>query len=307
MYFVNSKVFGGSFFTLWKLTGPPGASVLTGFNIPLPFYTAPPDLVQPNGTKVEAGDCRILDAVYSSGKLYPTYTRANAGSPTVELRQIDVVALTSSGTFLSSTDDFAYPAVDIDENDQVTWAYCVTGPTTYLSVGYRILTTVPFATVDFGIVGNGLANFSTGGSASRWGYYFGAELDPADNRMVWIHGTYASNAPANSWTTRVAAVMPFPTAVGDRPQRAPMLLDPPAPNPATGIVRFGYSIDEAGELDIAVYDARGARVADVARSRHAGVGRDAVEFDARKLPSGVYFVKLTTKTKSTSRKFVVTH
>ncbi len=212
MYFVNSSPFGSSFMTLWRLTGSPGASVLTAFDVSVPAYTAPPDMAQPDLSLVEAGDCRIRDAVYASGNIYAAYTRNNAGSPTVETRRIDVETLVGNGIFLGGGDDIAYPAIDIDENDQITMAYCITGPARLLGVGYNILA-FPSTGITSGPLVVGLANFSSGGSPARWGHYIGADLDPTDGRTVWIQGCYASNDPLNSWTTRVGAVTAFPPSI----------------------------------------------------------------------------------------------
>jgi len=212
MYFVNSAPFGSSFMTLWRLTGSPGASVLTAFDVSVPAYTTPPDMAQPDLSLVEAGDCRVRDAVYASGKMYAAYTRNNAGSPTVETRRIDVATLVDDGFFLGGSEDIAYPAIDIDENDQVTLAYCITGPARLLGVGYNILA-FPGGTITSGAFVVGLANFSSGGSPARWGHYIGADLDPTDNRTVWIQGCYASDNPLNSWTTRVGAVTAFAPSI----------------------------------------------------------------------------------------------
>jgi hypothetical protein len=211
MWFVNSVPFGDNFFTLWKLSGPPGVSSLIGYDVPTIPYTAPPDMTQPNATLVDAGECRFSDAVYASGKLYGTFARNNAGSPTVQIQQIDVVTLDDTGTFIGGADHKAYPTVDIDENDQVTFAYCITGAARFLSVAYNILA-FPVVGIDAGVVMVGQANFSSGASPYRWGPYFGAALDPSDDRTVWIHGSYASNSPANSWTTRVGQATAFTEA-----------------------------------------------------------------------------------------------
>lgn len=208
MYFVNNKQGGGNFFTLWKLIDLPGSSTLTGYDVPTLAYAAPPDMVQPNATLVDAGDCRVRDAVYSSGNLYAAFTRDTFGSPTVQTEQITVTTLAHTGVFIGGGDDFGYPAIDIDENDQFTFAYAVSGPAKFLGIQYYILT-LPLVAIETGQIMSGLADFSSGPAPYRWGPYFGAALDPADGRTVWIHGSYASNAPLNSWTTRVGAVTGF--------------------------------------------------------------------------------------------------
>ena len=311
MFFVNSVLFGDDYLTMWKLTGDPGASVLTGYNVPVPAYVYPTDMVQPGATLVDVGDCRIRDAVYSSGSLYAAHNRLQGPDlgPTIEVRRIDVVSATSpeGASTASSVFDFAYPAIDIDEDDQITIGFCQCGPTMFLSVRYAEFTMDPLVAIDSGDIMLGLASFQYGASPYPWGPYFGVALDPFDGSTAWVHGLYASNNPVNTWTSRVGAINANLTPVTDEPGRVPTMLLAPAPNPGSAMVRFGYSVEEAGEVEIAIYDVAGKRVAQVARKYATKAGADGVDFDTTKLSSGVYFVKLSTPTKSASRKFVVTH
>jgi len=96
------------------------------------------------------------------------------------------------------------------------------------------------------------------------------------------------------------------TAVAESPRHTPMYLLPPRPNPASGRVDLSYSLSEPAVASIAVYDVRGRRVADVFASRKVGAGTGIARFDAQRLPSGIYFVKLETATASVTRKLVVT-
>ncbi len=214
MYFVNNDFAGDDFFTLWELTGNPGSSILTGFDMTVTAYAMPPDMPQPNATLVDAGDCRVRSAVYSSGSLYAAYTRDEGlgNGSAVEVRQFDVATAASlGGAYLpgGAALDSAYPAIDIDENDQVTWAFCQVGAAKFLSISYFVLTVVPISVVDQGEFFNGQANFAFGSQPYRWGPYFDVALDPSDGRTAWVQGLYASNSPVNSWTTRVGAVSSF--------------------------------------------------------------------------------------------------
>ena len=63
------------------------------------------------------------------------------------------------------------------------------------------------------------------------------------------------------------------------------------PNPFNSLTRIGYSLAEAGIVDVAVYDLSGRRVAELASgARESGV--HSLTFDASGLSSGVYLVKL---------------
>ena len=310
MIFVNDAYFGDDYFTLWKLTGPPGASVLTGFNVAVPPYSFPMDMVQPGASNVDAGDCRIRDAVYRSGALYAAYTRNQGASlgPVVEVLKIDVATATlrDAAATASSQVDFAYPAIDINQNNQITLGFCQSGASMFLSFRYAVFSMDPLVPLDAGDVMLGQASFVNGLAPYRWGPYFGVALDPANDRRAWAHGLYASNSPVNTWTSRVAGIAMNPTPVTGR-SLSPMLITATTPNPAGAMVRFDYSVDEAGEIEIAVYDVAGKRVDTVIHRQVDTPGTDAAEFDTSQLASGVYFVKLSTPTKSASRKFVVTH
>jgi hypothetical protein len=83
----------------------------------------------------------------------------------------------------------------------------------------------------------------------------------------------------------------------------PMFLSAPAPNPANAHVTLRYAVDEPGPTNLSVFDVAGHRVETVVDTGLPGMAT----IDTSRMASGVYFVKLATRTKSISRKFVVTH
>jgi hypothetical protein len=105
---------------------------------------------------------------------------------------------------------------------------------------------------------------------------------------------------------RVNACGEVATAIGDdSPPVALLSLEPPVPNPANGLVRFRYTVDEPGAADLEIYDVAGRRVARVFNGRPVEAGPGEVDFDTTGLTSGVYFLKLTIGGKDVSRKIVV--
>jgi hypothetical protein len=101
---------------------------------------------------------------------------------------------------------------------------------------------------------------------------------------------------------------PTATAVADNgPERAPMYLAPPAPNPISNSAKITFGLERNEAVTITVYDVAGRRVATLVDGERRPMGLNTVDLDAGNLPSGVYFVKLSTKLKSMTRKFVVTH
>jgi hypothetical protein len=95
------------------------------------------------------------------------------------------------------------------------------------------------------------------------------------------------------------------TPVDDRTTPPPFTLAAPYPNPVTGVATIDFSVDSDETVSIAVYDVAGRRVALLLDRARRTAGAGAVDFDANGLPSGVYFVKMQTPTRSVSRKITV--
>ncbi|HET6349398.1 MAG TPA: T9SS type A sorting domain-containing protein [Candidatus Krumholzibacteria bacterium] len=77
------------------------------------------------------------------------------------------------------------------------------------------------------------------------------------------------------------------------------------PNPFSGSTTLGFDLDVAAPVTVTVYDVAGRRVADVVKSRAFPAGPGELHFDAGTLASGVYFVKLSTPSKSVTRKITI--
>jgi hypothetical protein len=65
------------------------------------------------------------------------------------------------------------------------------------------------------------------------------------------------------------------------------------PNPFNPVTTLRYTLSEAGEASLSVYNIQGQRVATLAAGQHAQGTHSAV-FDAGRLASGVYLYRLTT-------------
>jgi len=94
------------------------------------------------------------------------------------------------------------------------------------------------------------------------------------------------------------------TAILDTPQRTPMYLRPPSPNPAAGRTTLSFQLEREGTVSLTVYDVQGRRVAKVLDASLAAGPHERM-FDTHGLASGVYFVRLQTPTASVTRKLVV--
>jgi len=76
------------------------------------------------------------------------------------------------------------------------------------------------------------------------------------------------------------------------------------PNPFNPVTQFEYAIPEDVNVNIAVYDASGSKVADI-RNGFQNAGSYSVSWDAGNQPSGIYFVRFTAGEFSTSEKVML--
>jgi len=214
VYLVASRASGGSSFTLWTIAGPPGASLLLSANIPVPAYTTPPNLRQPDLSYLEAGSCRVTDCVFDGDYVFAGYGRAFGANPTVAVRRIHTGSLATTEVFLGGVATVGYLGFDIDENGLQTWCYVTSSTGTFPTATWVTLDYGVPALTGGGTLGAGLANYTIGGSGTDgspwiWGSYYGVARDPSDDRTMWVHGAYASNSPTPSWSTNVGAVTTF--------------------------------------------------------------------------------------------------
>ena len=81
------------------------------------------------------------------------------------------------------------------------------------------------------------------------------------------------------------------------------------PNPVRGDVRFSFSLAKAGYAKLDVYSLTGQKVATIADSYRASgphsVSWNGLDKSGRKVSAGLYFYRLTTDSRSLTRKFVV--
>lgn len=90
-----------------------------------------------------------------------------------------------------------------------------------------------------------------------------------------------------------------PLAVPDR-----LVLRENFPNPFTEQTTIRYELPESAEVHLSVYNALGQRVTTLVRGKQQA-GRHEITFEAHALPSGVYFVRLTSEGTTRTRKLTV--
>ncbi len=112
-------------------------------------------------------------------------------------------------------------------------------------------------------------------------------------------------------TTRLTAERPSATlastsdlAVGLQSTPEEFGLEKASPNPASGPTTVAYALPESAAVTIAVYDVLGRRVATLADGS-TEAGRHRAEFDAGRLQSGVYFVRLHADGRTQTKRLTV--
>ncbi|MEM8557032.1 MAG: T9SS type A sorting domain-containing protein [Bacteroidota bacterium] len=94
--------------------------------------------------------------------------------------------------------------------------------------------------------------------------------------------------------TPVAAPSSVVASAGTAQDALPEVLELDAyPNPVVSSATLRFTLPEAGDIDLRVYDLLGRVVAEIATGTH-DAGAHTAQFDATALPSGVYVVRLQT-------------
>ncbi len=81
-------------------------------------------------------------------------------------------------------------------------------------------------------------------------------------------------------------------------------LEAPRPNPASGTANVAFSLAEAGDARVALYDVLGREVA-ILHDGQTEAGEHVASFDARSVPSGSYIVVMQTGAERLTQRFTV--
>ncbi len=93
-------------------------------------------------------------------------------------------------------------------------------------------------------------------------------------------------------------------ALGVDFQSAELWLGAPRPNPTSGLVVVPFCLPEAGTASLEVFDVQGRRVATLARGPMS-VGVHARLWDARRVPPGIYLIRLCARGWQAVRRILV--
>jgi flagellar hook assembly protein FlgD len=101
----------------------------------------------------------------------------------------------------------------------------------------------------------------------------------------------------------------IPTGVGSTPRASAVVLTPNYPNPFSARTTFDLDLSVDANVVVDVYDVAGRRVRHVELGR-LSVGSRAMSFDGagddgRRLPSGVYFYRVSANGSTVTQKMVI--
>jgi hypothetical protein len=201
--------------TLWQINNPVGADPqLERFTISgLWPYSDPLFATQPNSTRlVNAGDTRIPRAILRNGAIYLARGTGYVDEPTtVTYERIDVASRKATLQARMIGGGFFFPAFDVP---------ATLGPGNQVPaltvVGTNVNEQGQLTFLGIRNSKAGEALWEVSGSASRWGDFFSATIDPVDGGL-WTYGEYAKARNANEggrWGTWASyfpwsAVQPF--------------------------------------------------------------------------------------------------
>lgn len=184
------------------------------YSTAVPGWTAwsiPAGARQLGSTKtLDAGDARLLSAVYQNNRLYTCHTVktsfANCAAHYLGVNTTNNTR-TLDATMWNSAIDFYYPAVTVSSVGNVGTVVNFSSPASdYPSIGYTQIGANGAIQSPIGVLKRGeLSYYRVGsGTKNRWGDYNGLCRDPVDGKRIWFNAMYAKS-PVNTWGTWVGS------------------------------------------------------------------------------------------------------
>jgi len=96
------------------------------------------------------------------------------------------------------------------------------------------------------------------------------------------YNIYAQGLDINGWGIEIGSTSDW----------SALYLSPASPNPSTAAVRISYVLPKSGEVELAVYDAVGQKVANLTKGVMSA-GRHEVSWNGASVAAGVYFYRLS--------------
>ena len=225
LYMVEHGVSGSATYYLYALNGTALSGGTSPFVNPLGGWTIPGSanvLPQSGGHPVDAGDSRIINAVYRNGHIYYVQTIGVGGSNfNPGHTAVQWVELNTAGGFVqggrinnpTATSSngghwYAYPSIAVNKNEDVLVGFSEFQSNDSPDAGYAYhgATDPPNTMRDPVTLKDGEGNYNKmfSGSRNRWGDYSATEVDPSDDATFWTTDEYAGPTPAGASCTPTA-------------------------------------------------------------------------------------------------------
>ncbi len=206
-YFVNNSPYvTGNYFIVYKLTNPLTNPVLTAVQVPVTAYTDPNDPSQLGSTNVIDGGGSNLrnEPVVKNGMLHLVHSvRSGTGGQYSSVRYCKINLSTNTAVtdvaMGSDTYFHFYPALAVDNNDNVVITYSRSGTNEYAGAYYtsKLASSNSLTGSKLLKAGNGTYYKTFGGDRNRWGDYNGAWTDPSATNKIYVLTEYT--ASTNTW------------------------------------------------------------------------------------------------------------
>lgn len=218
---VDSPFNTSTYVTVWKIQDPTGMPNISAHKINVTATSNPNDGQQLGGGQaLDVGRRTYRNAVYQNGYLWSCANVGGTGASTfARYLKIDVTTNTPLEDYSIGASGFyyLYPAIMVDEFDNLVMAYTRSGYTEYAGAGYtgRKADDPAGWLAPTTFLKEGEANYvkTFGGSRNRWGDYMGIALDPVNKGVIWSLVEYAKS-PASTWGTWVGALTHLYAASG---------------------------------------------------------------------------------------------
>ena len=195
---------------VYAVTNPTTAPALVFTSVTVPSNTGPSaDAQSTNGRTLDTIDARVYNAAIRDGRLVTAHSArvssSITGSRWYELDlgswpSAGVVTLVQAGAIESATTNRFMPAINKNRTGRISALF--TSSSTSLTADMSLAARLP-GDPD-GAIGAPFALESSSGttySGSRWGDYFGVDVDPVDDVTFW--GTGMVVAAGNNWQTHI--------------------------------------------------------------------------------------------------------
>lgn len=301
VFLLNTKAGGWDKVSKWQITNPTAATptIALEHTVSVTAYQPPPDAPMLGGGTVDAFDCRTQDVVYSNNSLFTSYPDLHnwgAGNNCV-LVYLEIIestgAVNENASLGSSGFWYIFPDVAPQyrapfNTDSVGFSFSRAGSTIYPEARVTSYSGTTFTGSVLVEAGQG----NMGGGNKRFGDYNGIAIDPKQNGHFWSAG---DRGRSTSWGTGVGyfAMFSIPTVIpnvnGNEPDN--YKLSQNYPNPFNPVTKISYSIKEASNVKLVVYDLLGREVRTLV-NEFEQPGTYEVVFNAEGLSSGIYFYKI---------------